>query len=631
MSLIPLRFRAGINREGTDYSNEGGWYDANLVRFRRGYPEKIGGWSKDVSSTFKGSCRALHAWVDLQGTKWLGLGTHLKYYVAEGNTFNDVTPIRKTTTNAATFAATNGSSTITVTDSSNGAVTNDFVTFSGASSLGGNITATVINQEYQIKLVTSANAYEITAKDTDGDEVTATSSDSGSGGGSVTAVYQLNTGLDTYVESTGWSAGTWGGGTWGSATALSFTNQLRLWSHDNFGEDLLLNPRNGGIYYWDTSDSYTTVQQAVNLTSETNANLVPTVALQVVTSDVSRHLLALGADPISGSSRTGSADPLFICWCDQENLVEWEPKSTNSAGSFRLSAGSSIVGSIRARQEILVWTDNAMYQIAYVGLPYVFAPNLINEGTGMIGPNACVNTPKGVFWADLGGFYLYNGSVELVPCSVLDYVFSDLNKTQSYKVFGFSNTSFNEVGWFYCSSSSDEIDKYVVYNYEDQTWTIGQLARQAWLDEGVARYPRATSSTGTVAASTGYLYQQEDGNDADGSPMDNVYIESSDFDIGTGEEFQFINRIIPDVNFTGSANTQQINFVLKTRNYPGASLSTNSTNNITNSTEKVNVRARARQATLRIQSDDDADNDVREGVGWRLGVSRMEIRPNGKR
>ena len=631
MALIPLSFRAGINREGTDYSNDGGWYDANLVRFRKGYPEKIGGWSKDVSSSFKGSCRALHAWVDLQGTKWLGLGTHLKYYVAEGNTFNDITPIRKTTTNAATFAATNGSSTITVTDSSNGAVTNDFVTFSGASSLGGNITATVINQEYQIKLVTSANTYEITAKDTDGDEVTATGSDSGNGGGSVTAVYQLNTGLDTYVESTGWSAGTWGGGTWGSATALSFTNQLRLWSHDNFGEDLLLNPRNGGIYYWDTSDSYTTVQQAVNLTSETNANLVPTVALQVVTSDVSRHLLALGADPISGSSRTGSADPLFICWCDQENLVEWEPKSTNSAGSFRLSAGSSIVGSIRARQEILVWPDNAMYQIAYVGLPYVFAPNLINEGTGMIGPNACVNTPKGVFWADLGGFYVYNGSVELVPCSVLDYVFSDLNKTQAYKVFGFSNTSFNEVGWFYCSSSSDEIDKYVVYNYEDQTWTIGQLVRQAWLDEGVARYPRATSSTGTVAASTGYLYQQEDGNDADGSPMDNVYIESSDFDIGTGEEFQFINRIIPDVNFTGSANTQQINFVLKTRNYPGASLSTNSTNNITNSTEKVNVRARARQATLRIQSDDDADNDVRQGVGWRLGVSRMEIRPNGKR
>ena len=394
---------------------------------------------------------------------------------------------------------------------------------------------------------------------------------------------------------------------------------------------MLLNPRNGGIYYWDASDSYTTVQRAVNLTSETNANLVPTVALQVVTSDVSRHLLALGADPISDNARTGAADPLFVCWCDQENLVEWEPKSTNSAGSFRLSAGSSIVGSLRARQEILVWTDNAMYQISYVGLPYVFAPNLINEGTGLIGPNACVNTPKGVFWADLGGFYVYNGAVELVPCSVLDYVFSDLNKTQAYKVFAFTNTAFDEVGWFYCSGGNNEIDKYVVYNYEDQTWTIGQLARQAWLDEGVARYPRATSSTGTVAASTGYLYEQEDGNDADGSPMDNVFIESSDFDIAEGQEFQFINRIIPDVSFTGSAGTQQINFVLKTRNYPGASLATNSTNNITNSTEKVDVRARARQAALRVQSDDDADSEVREGVGWRLGVSRMEVRPNGKR
>ena len=633
MPLIPLRFRAGINREGTDYSNEGGWYDANLVRFRKGYPEKIGGWSKDISSTFKGSCRALHAWVDLQGTKWLGLGTHLKYYVSEGNAYSDITPIRTTTSAGdVTFGKEeNGSAQINVTDASHGAVKNDFVTFSGAATLGGLITAAVLNQEYQIATITSANVYTIEAKDTDGDEVTANSSDSGNGGSSVVGAYQLNTGLDTYVESSGWGAGLWGDGTWGSTSALSFTNQLRLWSHDNFGEDLLLNPRNGGIFYWDASDSYTTVQRAVNLTSEPNANLVPTVALQVVTSDVSRHLLALGADPISGSARTGTVDPLFVCWCDQENLVEWEPKSTNSAGSFRLSAGSSIVGSIRARQEILVWTDNAMYQISYVGLPYVFASNLINEGTGLIGPNACINTPKGVFWADLGGFYVYNGSVQLVPCSVLDYVFSDLNKTQSYKVFAFSNTAFDEVGWFYCSSSSDEIDKYVLYNYEDQTWTIGQLARQAWLDEGVARYPRATSSTGTVAASTGYLYQQENGNDADGSSMDNVYIESSDFDIAEGEEFQFINRIIPDVNFTGSAGTQQINFVLKTRNYPGASLATNSTNNVTNSTEKVNVRARARQATLRVQSDDDADSDVREGVGWRLGVSRMDVRPNGKR
>ena len=403
MPLIPLRFRAGINREGTDYSNEGGWYDANLVRFRKGYPEKIGGWSKDISSTFKGSCRALHAWVDLQGTKWLGLGTHLKYYVSEGNAYSDVTPIRTTTTGSATFTCTSGSSTISVTDSSNGAVKNDFVTFANTATLtGSNITDSVLDQEYQIAAITSANVYTIVAKDTDGDEVTADASVSGGGGGSTTAAYQLNTGLDTYVESSGWGAGLWGDGTWGSLTALSFTNQLRLWSHDNFGEDLLLNPRNGGIYYWDASDSYTTVQRAVNLTSETNANLVPTVALQVVTSDVSRHLLALGADPISGSSRTGSVDPLFVCWCDQENLVEWEPKSTNSAGSFRLSAGSSIVGSIRARQEILVWTDNAMYQISYVGLPYVFAPNLINEGTGLIGPNACINTPNGVFWADLG-------------------------------------------------------------------------------------------------------------------------------------------------------------------------------------------------------------------------------------
>jgi len=632
MPLIPLRFRPGINREGTDYSNEGGWYDANLVRFRKGYAEKIGGWIKESVNSFKGSCRALHAWVDLRGTKWTALGTHLKYYVIEGATFHDITPIRSTTSAGdATFAATNGSSTLTVTDTDHGAVQNDFVTFSSAASLGGLITATVLNQEYQIATIPSSSTYTITAKDTDGAEVTANSSDSGNGGGSTVAAYQLNTGLDDYVESTGWGAGLWGGGTWGSLTTLGFTNQLRLWSQDNFGEDLLMNPRQGGIFYWDVSDSYTTVQRAVNLTSETGANLVPTVALQVITSDISRHLLAFGADPISDSARTGSVDPLFVCWCDQENLVEWEPKSTNTAGSFRLSAGSTIVGALRARQEILVWTDTAMYQISYVGTPYVFAPNLINEGTGLIGPKAAVSTPKGVYWADLDGFYVYNGSVEVVPCSVLYYVFNNFNKTQAYKVFAFSNSAFDEVGWFYCSGSSDEIDRYVVYNYEEQTWTIGQMVRQAWMDEGVLRYPLATSSSGTIAASTGYLYQQENGNDADGSPMDNVYIESSDFDIGEGEEFQFIDKIIPDVDFIGTGNQPQINFVLKTRNYPGASLATNSTNDVTDSTEKLNVRARGRQAALRVQSDDDAAVTVRSGVGWRLGVSRLQVKPNGKR
>ena len=409
MSLQKYIFRPGINREGTDYSNEGGWFNSNLVRLRKGIPEKIGGWAKNTLNTFKSTARALHAWVDLEITKYLGIGATWKYYVKEGDNFYDVTPLRVTTSAGdVTFSATNGSSTITVTDTSHGAVTNDFVTFSGAATLGGLVTAAVLNQEYQIDLVTSANAYTITAKDTDGNTVTANASDSGNGGRSVVGAYQINVGLDVYVESSGWGAGTWGAGTWGSTTALTASNQLRLWSHDNFGEDLIMNVRAGGIYYFDISAATLGTTRATPLTSLSGANLAPTIALQVLVSDIDRHVVCFGADPISGSSRTGAVDPMFIAWSDQENAAEWEPLSTNTAGSFRLSAGSQIIGAIRARQETLVWTDTSLYSMTFVGQPFTFGVNLVNEGVGLMGPNAAVNTPKGIFWMDKKGFYTYN-------------------------------------------------------------------------------------------------------------------------------------------------------------------------------------------------------------------------------
>ena len=625
MPYSKYNFRPGINREGTDYSNEGGWYDVNLVRFRQGRPEKIGGREKDNNNTYLATARALHSWVDLESTRFLGLGTTWKYYVNEGDSYYDVTPIRATTSAGdVTFSATNGDATITVTDSSHGAVKNDFVTFSGAATLGGLITANVLNQEYQIATIVNTNSYTIEAKDADGDTVTANSSDSGNGGSSVVGAYQVNVGLDDYVSSTGWGANPWGDGSFGSVSALSATNQLRLWSHDNFGEDLIMNVRAGGVYYWDSSTGTST--RAVALSALSGANLPPTKAMQVMVSEKDRHVICLGADPLNagGTARTESVDPLFVCWSDQENAAEWEPRADNTSGSLTLSSGSEIIGGLSAREETLIWTDSSLYSMQFVGPPYTFGVNLVNQGVGLVGPKAAVNTPIGVYWMDQKGFYSYDGSVSPIPCSVHYYVFSDFNVGQAYKVFGFLNKQFSEVGWFYPSGSSTEIDRYVTYNYQEGVWSYGQLTRYAWIDQDVTSYPRATYNN--------YLYKHETGNDDDGSPMDNVYIESSDFDIDDGEFISFVRNVIPDIKFTGDGGSDQtINFVMKSRNYPGESLSTDTTQTVTSSTTKLNTRIRARQAVLRIESDDDGSSGTRTGVGWRLGDTRLDIRPDGRR
>ena len=621
MPLNKFVFRPGINREGTDYDNEGGWFDANLIRFKNGRPQKIGGWSKDTANTFLGKARSLHGWVSLGGTKYLGVGTTWKFYIKAGDDFDDITPIRSTTSAGdVTFSATNGDATITVTDTSHGAAANDFVTFSGAASLGGNVTAAVLNQEYQIATVPSTSTYTIEAKDTSGATVTANASDSGNGGGSTVGAYQITVGLDVFVAGTGWGTGTWGAGTWGSSSALSSSNQLRLWSQDHFGEDLMICPRGGSIYKW-VENSGTSVR-AVKLAGISGAVDVPTIGLQVLTSEKDRHLIVLGADPMENSSRSGESDPMLIAFSDQENALDFEARSTNTAGELRLSSGSQIIGAVKARQEILVWTDTALYSMQFIGPPYTFGINLINENTGLMAPKAAVTAPTGVFWMGYDNFYVYTGSIKKIPCSVLSYVFDDFNSSQAFKVHAFSNTQFDEVGWFYCSAGSTEIDKYVVYNYSEQVWSYGLLERHAWLDAGVEPYPRATLD--------GYLYEQETGFDADGSPMTNVYIESSDFDIGDGEQFAFISRIIPDVRFLSNTSGGQVNMVLKTRNFPGDSLSTNSTSVITSSTQQNHVRARARQAVVRLESDDD-NVPANTSTGWRLGATRLDVRPDGRR
>ena len=632
MPLTKLNFKPGINKEETDYSNEGGWVDGDKVRFRKGRVEKIGGWEKFSPSSIIGSARALHSWISLGGSKYLGIGTTNKYYIEEGGTYNDVTPIRKNTTNAATFAATNGSSTLTVTDASHGAVSGDFVTFSSAVALGGsgNITAAVLNQEYQIDLVTGTNTYTITAKDTSGSTVTANANDIGNGGSATDAAYQTNSGLDFYVKSTGWGVGTWGAGAWGSSTALSDTNQLRLWTHDNFGEDLIINPRGGSIFRWVENDGLST--RAVQLSAVSGANLVPTKGLQVITSETDRHLIVLGADPISGSSRTGTIDPMLIAFSDQENALEFEPLSTNTAGSLRLSSGSTIVGGLKARQEVLIWTDTSLYSMNFIGPPLTFAVNLINEGAGLLGPKAAVNSPKGVFFMSKKGFYFYNGSVQKLPCSVQDYVFSDLDESQAFKSFGGLNEEFSEVWFFYPSLTDDEreITRYVIYNYEENSWSIGSLERYAWLAAGVLNKPLAAGEDTSVK----YIYEHEKGFNNDTGSMDGVFVESADIDIADGDNFVFLKRILPDILFVNDLGTSQdpaINIVVKRRDFSNQTLSTDSTTQITASSTFGSLRSRTRQFVLRFESDDDNTESDRKNYKWRLGNTRVEILPSGRR
>tara|TARA_R110001583_G_scaffold59960_4_gene178558 strand:- start:2663 stop:4504 length:1842 start_codon:yes stop_codon:yes gene_type:complete len=613
MALQKINFQPGINREGTSYDNEFGWFDCNLVRFRMGRPEKFGGWEKLTNDTYLGTGRALFNWTSLEGTKYLGLGTTFKYYVLEGNSFADVTPIRATTTNGIVFAATNGSSTITATDSNHGAVTGDFVTIASAASLGGLITAGVLNQEHQITSVPSVNTFTFTAT------ATANASDSGNGGSGADAVYQINVGLDVFVQGTGWGAGPWSAGTFGSVTSLTSVNQLRLWSHDNFGEDLIINPRAGGIFKWiESSDTST---RAVLISEISGANLVPTVGLQVITSEVDRHLIVLGADPIEGAARSGVIDPMLVAFSDQENELDFEPRNTNTAGSLRLSSGSQIIGAVKSRQEIIIFTDNAVYSMQFIGPPFTFGINLVNENTGLVGPNAAVTAPNGIYFMSYDSFYLYNSTVQQLPCTVLDYVFSDINKDQAYKITAFTNNKHSEVGWYYPSSSSLEIDRYVIYNYQEKVWYYGQLSRTAWLDSGVQNYPQAVND--------GYLYRHEIGFNDDGAEMTNVFIESSDFDIGDGEQFSFISRVIPDIKFLDSDTGSNINLLTKTRNFPGDTLTTAATSNITSTTQQNFIRARGRQAVIRISSNDGDDGNV--GVGWRLGSTRYDIRSDGRR
>ena len=614
MPLQKLQFRPGVIRDLTGYTTEGGWRVSNLVRFRYGFPETIGGWARYSNDQYLGSCRSMLNWLTLSGDNLLSVGTNLKYYIERGGQFDDITPLRATVTLTGPFAATTGSTTVTVTDVDHGCVTNDFVTFSGASGLGGALTSTVLNREFQVTVLDD-DTYTITVS------VPATSLDVGSGG-TVTAAYQINTGLDTQIGGNGWGAGSWGRDGWGSGTTLSIFNTLRLWSQDNYGEDLIFNARNGGIYYWDASVGLAV--RGVTLASLSTDASTPTKAIQVLVSDRDRHVIAFGANQ-GGST---AQDPLSIRFSSQEDPFDWTPTATNTAGDLRLGSGSYIVHAIETKREILVFTEIALYSMQFIGPPYTFGIQLISNNININGFNSAVAVEDTVFWMGDAEFYVYTGKTDSLLCPLKDYVFNDFNYTERDKVFAGLNSEYNEVTWFYPSAASAENDRYVTFNYKESVWTYGNLPRTAWLDQGVRQYPIA-------AATDNRLYNHEFGTD-DGSTIPpsplNAYLESSPIDIGDGERFSFVRRIIPDVTFINSTNGPRLDLVIKTQNYPGSNYANGSSSSVDRTavvpveqyTQVRDIRLRGRSIVLRVESN-------RVGTCWRLGLPRIEIQTDGRR
>ncbi len=640
MPLTKLQFRPGVNRETTSYTNEGGWFDSEKVRFRSGLPEKIGGWVKTSIYSFLGVCRALHTWVTLGGSRLTGVGTSQKYYINEGGQYYDITPLRATTAAGdVTFAAVNTESTLTVTDASHGAVVNDFVTFSGAATLGGTITAGVLNQEYQITEIVDNSNYKIQARvagttiqdiTVDGQVsptlVVANGSDTGNGGASVVGKYQINTGLTLAVAGTGWGAGTWGRSTWGSSITITSTTELRVYTQDNFGEDLIFNVRDGNIYYWDVSAYTLGTDRAVPLSTLGTDTTTPTVAKQVLVSDRDRHVVVFGCD---SETNPGVQDPLLIRFSSQESLTTWAATVENTAGDLRVGVGSEIVCAVETRQQILVFTDVSLHAMQFLGPPFTFGIDQISENTTIAGPLAAKAVDDMVFWMGVEEFYIYTGQVQKLPCTVRSYIFNNFNLEQKELVTASLNSSFGEIWWFYPSSSSTEIDKYVIYNYEEKVWSFGNLVRTFWLDRGVNDFP--------VAASTdGYLYNQESGlNDGSTSPASPItsFIESSQLSIGEGEDFVFLTRLIPDVTFEASTDAAaSLNMTLQTRNYPGgnyvqskaSAVTQTATTPVEQFTTETYIRLRGRSFALKVDSNT-AD------IQWRLGSPRVEVRPDGRR
>jgi len=733
MPLQKLQFRPGINKDQTNYSGEGGWFECDKVRFRSGFPEKIGGWARLSNDTFLGVCRALWNWVTLNGANLLGVGTNLKYYIEQGGAYNDITPIRATFDHASTpttdncITTTSGSNVITVNYANYGGISGDFVTISGAVDVGG-ITAAELNGEHQITYV-DLDTFTFT--------VTSNATSTATGGGiAITMAFQINTGLDIYIQGTGWGAGTWpsyvnytltdpftaagvgvstltvtqtahglttgdyvyfvsiasnpcginrlplqkafpvtvtglntytistiigsntylttstaasGGAVtvsipvapdrgWGEAADVGIGQQLRLWTNDNFGEDLLIAPRGGSIYYWDATTGISVRAELLNDVSTAAGyagQFVPNNTNQVIGSSIQRFAIAFGSNSYDPLDPDTPFDPLLVRWSDQENPFEWVPQATNQSGEYRVNVGSYIMCARSTRQEILVWSDAAIYSMQYLGPPYVWGFQLLQDNISIMSPNASITVNNVTYWMGTDKFFVYTGRVETLNCTLWQYIFDDLNKDQAFQVFAGSNEGFNEVWWYYCSQNSNVVDKYVVYNYVERVWYYGSLARTAWLDSGLRPYPMAANYDNRI------LYHENGCCDGSGlTPVPfTAYIQSSDFDIGDGHNFGFVWRILPDVNFNGSTtNNPSVTMTVKPRVNSGTPYGTADNPRVVSAdnysvqnsyaiqefTGQVYTRLRGRQMSFRIESAD-------LGVAWQLGSPRIDIKPDGRR
>ena len=705
MPLSKILYKPGTNRENTRYTTEGGWYTSDKVRFRQGTPEKIGGWLRISQATFLGICRSLWNWVTLSNSNLLGVGTNLKYYIEQGGAYSDITPIRLT--QSVTFAAVTVSpfsSTITVTSANHGAIVGDFVTFSSAVSLGGNITAAVLNQQYQIATVPTVNTFTFTAKNpSTGATVTSNASDVGNGGGSSVGAFQVNTGPGVaQVPLVGWGAGGWGSGSWGVTPQV--TDPLRIWNAGNWGEDLVFGPRTAGLYYWDatgglssrgvalnslggtvtitiaapavvtfgvvlsegTAVSFTTTGAlptglsvgttyylrnvsglSANLSATSSGSLITTTGSQsgtqsmvledvpkyqysLIISDALRYLMVFGCNDIGSAV----ADPMLIRWCDQESLVDWNPSATNTAGSLRLSHGSQIITVQQTRQEILVWTDSALFSVQYLGPPLVFGSQILADNTSIIGPNATAVASGVTYWMGVDKFYLYNGRVQTLNCDLRRYIFNDINRYQNFQVFAGTNEGFNEVWWFYCSANATTIDRYVIFNYAENIWYYGTMARTAWSDSGLRQYPQAATYNYNIVDHE----RGVDDNETGTATAINAYIESSEFDIQDGHSLGYVYRILPDITFDGSETASPAvtmtlipmmnsgsgyNNPQSNSGSSSASVARTSTTTIEQFTGQVYVRVRGRQMIFKVES-----NQL--GCAWQLGAPRIDIRPDGR-
>ena len=700
MPLKKLLLKPGVNRENTRYTNEGGWYESDKIRFRQGTPEKIGGWQRISATTFLGICRSLWNWVTLGSQNLIGVGTNLKFYIENGGAYNDITPFRAQVTLTNPFETFNGSPIVEVTDANGGFVDGDFVTFYDSTAVGG---LTIIGS-YELSSA-GGSTYTI-------DVGTAANADA-TGGGTVYALYQINVGPAFAVPLTGWGASSWGSGTWGIGSTS--TDSLRLWSQYNFGEDLVFGPRGGGIYYWDATGGFTASTITATVASPTvittsaaypdgtpvrfapdsgattptgiepgklyyvrnsvgtqfnisatpsgalinvagagtgitrllptayllndvaGATDVPTKQNHLLVSDVSRFVFAFGANDYGSAT----FDPMLIRWCDQENPYNWTPASTNQAGFLRLSRGSEIVTATQSRQEILVWTDAALYSLQYVGAPIVWSAQLVGENISIVGPNAVAYSNGVAYWMGKDNFYKYDGRTQPLSCDLRRYIFDDLNPAQYEQVFAGTNEGFHEVWWFYCSAGSNDVDKYVIYNYLENVWYYGSMARTAWLDSGLRNFPLAATYANNLVNHEQGLDNNETGTPA---PI-HAFITSAEFDLDDGHQFMFVWRVLPDITFQNSTaaapsatmyllplKNSGSGYVVNPATNANHSVANQSSANITRTavlpveqfTGQVFTRVRGRQMAMKIESTD-------LGVTWQLGAPRLDMRPDGRR